>query len=94
MLTFMSCLLTHAHIHVLPTHPTDTLLKLNEFPESSLSVKGGSNLITVVNMYGKVGNCSARPQPLIPHSVEGKPAKLFGESMIKKKKEIEEREAF
>ena len=72
----MSCLLTHTHMYTrMHTHPTDTLLELSEF------VKGGFDLTPVVSLYGKFGKCLAWPQPLIPHSVEGKPTKLFRDAM-------------
>lgn len=80
---------THACIH----HPTDTLLKLREFLGSSLSVKGAFDLTIVVSLHGKVENGLAWPQPLILYHVEGKTAKLFGDS-IKKKKNPEEQEAY
>lgn len=64
---------THGCVHI----PQITLLELSEF------VNGGFDLTPVVSLCGKVGNCLAWPQLLIPHSVEGKPAKLFGDSMRK-----------
>lgn len=82
----MSCLRTHTHIYTCThTHRTDTLLELSEF------VKGGFDLTLVVSLYGKFGKCLAWPQPLIPHSVEGKPTKLFGDAMKQTNKQQQQK---